>query len=188
MSTSDFLFTSESVAEGHPDKICDRISDTVLDAFLTANPAARVAVETLRSYLTNRLGATLPAAVAAARDQAERRFLRAAYHAVLRGLGHRESSGCKLAPDGRHQQALRSAEVAAPATSTRAIADTVPHMRTLILSLAVVACSSPAKPPVGTPAPSPGPVQTGIATPAATQPPQAAEAAAQTMTADTPTA
>jgi S-adenosylmethionine synthetase len=53
MSTSDYLFTSESVAEGHPDKICDRISDTILDAFLTANPAARVAVETLAT--TNRI-------------------------------------------------------------------------------------------------------------------------------------
>jgi S-adenosylmethionine synthetase len=53
MNTSDYLFTSESVAEGHPDKICDRISDTILDAFLTANPAARVAVETLAT--TNRI-------------------------------------------------------------------------------------------------------------------------------------
>jgi S-adenosylmethionine synthetase len=53
MNTSDYLFTSESVAEGHPDKICDRISDTVLDAFLTANSAARVAVETLAT--TNRI-------------------------------------------------------------------------------------------------------------------------------------
>ena len=53
MNRSDYLFTSESVAEGHPDKICDRISDTILDAFLTANPAARVAVETLAT--TNRI-------------------------------------------------------------------------------------------------------------------------------------
>ncbi|MGH6918521.1 MAG: methionine adenosyltransferase [Geminicoccaceae bacterium] len=53
MITSDYLFTSESVAEGHPDKICDRISDTILDAFLRANPAARVAVETLAT--TNRI-------------------------------------------------------------------------------------------------------------------------------------
>jgi S-adenosylmethionine synthetase len=53
MNTSDYLFTSESVAEGHPDKICDRISDTILDAFLSANPAARVAVETLAT--TNRI-------------------------------------------------------------------------------------------------------------------------------------
>ncbi|MFJ8083984.1 methionine adenosyltransferase [Streptomyces sp. NPDC096205] len=41
------LFTSESVTEGHPDKIADRISDTVLDALLAADPASRVAVETL---------------------------------------------------------------------------------------------------------------------------------------------
>ena len=41
------LFTSESVTEGHPDKICDRISDSILDAILTIDPDARVAVETL---------------------------------------------------------------------------------------------------------------------------------------------
>ncbi|HPG21808.1 MAG TPA: methionine adenosyltransferase [Amaricoccus sp.] len=43
---SDYLFTSESVSEGHPDKVCDRISDAVLDAFLTEDPEARVACET----------------------------------------------------------------------------------------------------------------------------------------------
>ena len=41
------LFTSESVTEGHPDKICDQISDTILDALLTEDPHSRVAVETL---------------------------------------------------------------------------------------------------------------------------------------------
>ncbi|MFH5209956.1 methionine adenosyltransferase [Antrihabitans sp. NCIMB 15449] len=41
------LFTSESVTEGHPDKICDAISDSILDALLTADPYSRVAVETL---------------------------------------------------------------------------------------------------------------------------------------------
>jgi S-adenosylmethionine synthetase len=41
------LFTSESVTEGHPDKICDQISDAVLDALLTQDPASRVAVETM---------------------------------------------------------------------------------------------------------------------------------------------
>ncbi|MFI0929510.1 S-adenosylmethionine synthetase N-terminal domain-containing protein, partial [Streptomyces sp. NPDC021012] len=41
------LFTSESVTEGHPDKIADQISDTILDALLDKDPAARVAVETL---------------------------------------------------------------------------------------------------------------------------------------------
>jgi S-adenosylmethionine synthetase len=51
--TGDFLFTSESVSEGHPDKVADRISDTVLDAFLAADPYARVACETL--VTTNRV-------------------------------------------------------------------------------------------------------------------------------------
>ncbi|RUR00713.1 methionine adenosyltransferase [Labedella endophytica] len=41
------LFTSESVTEGHPDKVCDQISDSILDALLTVDPASRVAVETL---------------------------------------------------------------------------------------------------------------------------------------------
>jgi S-adenosylmethionine synthetase len=49
----EYLFTSESVSEGHPDKVADRISDTVLDAFLTADPYARVACETL--VTTNRI-------------------------------------------------------------------------------------------------------------------------------------
>jgi S-adenosylmethionine synthetase len=42
-----YEFTSESVSEGHPDKVCDRISDSILDAFLARDPQARVAVETL---------------------------------------------------------------------------------------------------------------------------------------------
>jgi S-adenosylmethionine synthetase len=48
-----YLFTSESVAEGHPDKVCDRISDAILDAYLTHDPHSRVAVETLAT--TNRI-------------------------------------------------------------------------------------------------------------------------------------
>jgi S-adenosylmethionine synthetase len=48
-----YLFTSESVAEGHPDKVCDRISDAILDAFLAHDPNSRVAVETLAT--TNRI-------------------------------------------------------------------------------------------------------------------------------------
>ena len=47
MTTSSRLFTSESVTEGHPDKICDAISDSILDAILAEDPKARVAVETL---------------------------------------------------------------------------------------------------------------------------------------------
>ena len=47
MTPQDGLFTSESVSAGHPDKVCDLISDTVLDAFLTLDPGARVACETI---------------------------------------------------------------------------------------------------------------------------------------------
>jgi S-adenosylmethionine synthetase len=50
---SSYLFTSESVSEGHPDKVCDRISDTVVDTFLAKMPEARVACETLAT--TNRV-------------------------------------------------------------------------------------------------------------------------------------
>jgi len=50
---STYVFTSESVSEGHPDKVADRISDTVVDAFLTADPQARVACETM--VTTNRI-------------------------------------------------------------------------------------------------------------------------------------
>jgi S-adenosylmethionine synthetase len=46
MSSPSFLFTSESVTEGHPDKLCDRVSDAVLDALLAKDPYARVACET----------------------------------------------------------------------------------------------------------------------------------------------
>ncbi len=53
MTQGSFLFTSESVSEGHPDKICDRISDAVVDAHLAADPLSRVAVETLCT--TNRI-------------------------------------------------------------------------------------------------------------------------------------
>jgi len=53
MLRQNYIFTSESVSEGHPDKLCDRISDAVLDAFLTEEPEARVACETFAT--TNRI-------------------------------------------------------------------------------------------------------------------------------------
>jgi S-adenosylmethionine synthetase len=53
MTRPNYIFTSESVSEGHPDKLCDRISDAVLDAFLTEEPEARVACETFAT--TNRV-------------------------------------------------------------------------------------------------------------------------------------
>jgi S-adenosylmethionine synthetase len=53
VSIRDYVFASESVSEGHPDKVCDRISDAVVDTFLAADPVARVACETLCT--TNRV-------------------------------------------------------------------------------------------------------------------------------------
>ena len=50
IKNKDFLFTSESVSEGHPDKVCDRISDSILDLYIDADPEARVAVETLVTW------------------------------------------------------------------------------------------------------------------------------------------
>ncbi|MXQ10700.1 methionine adenosyltransferase [Microvirga makkahensis] len=47
LDANDFLFTSESVSEGHPDKVCDQISDAILDAYLRADPDSRVGLETL---------------------------------------------------------------------------------------------------------------------------------------------
>ena len=53
MVKTDYVFTSESVSEGHPDKVCDRISDSIVDLYLGADPQARIAVETLAT--TNRV-------------------------------------------------------------------------------------------------------------------------------------
>jgi S-adenosylmethionine synthetase len=53
LARQNYLFTSESVSEGHPDKVCDRISDSVLDLYLSADPVARVACETLTT--TNKI-------------------------------------------------------------------------------------------------------------------------------------
>nr|WP_019960373.1 methionine adenosyltransferase [Woodsholea maritima] len=53
LARTSYLFTSESVSEGHPDKVCDRVSDAVVDLFLSKDPVARVACETLST--TNQL-------------------------------------------------------------------------------------------------------------------------------------
>ena len=53
VSGDNYLFTSESVSEGHPDKVCDRISDSIVDAYLSCDPNSRVAVETMCT--TNRI-------------------------------------------------------------------------------------------------------------------------------------
>ena len=53
MARKNYLFTSESVSEGHPDKVCDRVSDSIVDLFLAGDPQSRVALETLAT--TNRV-------------------------------------------------------------------------------------------------------------------------------------
>ena len=53
MDNKSYLFTSESVSEGHPDKVCDRISDMVVDSYLKEDPTSKVACETLAT--TNRV-------------------------------------------------------------------------------------------------------------------------------------
>ena len=52
-NSRNYLFSSESVSEGHPDKVCDRISDAVVDLYMAADPHSRVAIETL--VTTNRI-------------------------------------------------------------------------------------------------------------------------------------
>ena len=53
MSKNKFLFTSESVTEGHPDKVCDQVSDGVLDEVLRQDPAGRVACEIMLAPKTS---------------------------------------------------------------------------------------------------------------------------------------
>ena len=53
MSKNSYLFTSESVSEGHPDKVCDKISDMIVDSYISKDPYSRVACETLTT--TNRV-------------------------------------------------------------------------------------------------------------------------------------
>ena len=86
MTRKSYTFTSESVSEGHPDKVCDRISDTVLDLFLSRDPVARVACETLTT--TNRVvlaGETRSSAVVTNEE------IDAAVREAIRDIGYEQS-------------------------------------------------------------------------------------------------
>ena len=85
MTKKDYLFTSESVSEGHPDKVCDRISDAILDAFLTESPTSRVAVETMCT--TNFIA--LAGEVRGPESMTSERFKDIARHAV-REIGYEQ--------------------------------------------------------------------------------------------------
>jgi S-adenosylmethionine synthetase len=82
VSRSNYIFTSESVSEGHPDKVADRISDTVVDAFLSVEPEARVACETL--VTTNRI--VLAGEVRAGRPGASKAENKALTKEIVRSL------------------------------------------------------------------------------------------------------
>ena len=75
MSRKNYVFTSESVSEGHPDKLCDRVSDAVLDAFLTEESNARVACETFattgRVVVGGEVGLSDKKALKAMKDRVE---------------------------------------------------------------------------------------------------------------------
>ena len=91
MSVRHGLFSSESVSEGHPDKLADRISDAVLDAFLTLEPTARVACETLLAdqcvVVAGEFKTRSPHTLRAVREQAV-----AIVAGVLRDAGYRDSA------------------------------------------------------------------------------------------------
>ena len=96
MSLNDYLFTSESVSEGHPDKVCDRISDAVVDTFLAADPLARVACETLTTTNLVVLAGEVrgPAEVAQNRD-----LLESVAREAIRDIGYEQ--------DGFHWQTAK---------------------------------------------------------------------------------
>jgi S-adenosylmethionine synthetase len=85
MSQLDYVFTSESVSEGHPDKVCDRISDAIVDLYLGRDPEARVAVETLAT--TNHV--TLAGEVRS-REAVSPGELEAAARAAIREIGYEQ--------------------------------------------------------------------------------------------------
>ena len=85
MARSNYLFTSESVSEGHPDKVADQISDAVVDLFLSKDPVARVACETL--VTTNRivLAGEVRSSVPVSNDEIE-----AVARATVRRIGYEQ--------------------------------------------------------------------------------------------------
>ena len=85
VARSSYIFTSESVSEGHPDKVCDRISDTIVDLYLAKDPVARVACETLTT--TNRI--VLAGEVRSAHDVSSDE-IEAAVRAAVKDIGYEQ--------------------------------------------------------------------------------------------------
>lgn len=93
MAKGDFLFTSESVSEGHPDKVSDRISDEVVDLFLGEDPLSRVACETLCT--TNRVilagEVRGPSSIVSASGEVDAGKIEALARAAVREIGYEQS-------------------------------------------------------------------------------------------------
>ena len=89
---SSYLFTSESVSEGHPDKVADQISDAIVDLFLSKDPEARVACETMTT--TNRV--VLAGEIRGRRDHGRRGQLGARHPRGDRGGGARRRQAHRL--------------------------------------------------------------------------------------------
>lgn len=85
MSRNDYLFTSESVSEGHPDKVCDQISDTMIDLIIGREPEARVAVETAAT--TNKVVMMGEVNVSSENSVSEEEFIEAA-RATIKDIGY----------------------------------------------------------------------------------------------------
>jgi S-adenosylmethionine synthetase len=87
LSKRDFLFTSESVAEGHPDKVCDQISDAVVDAYLRVDPSARVAAETVA--IPNKV---MIAGEVRSRQKIERDYIEHAARECIKNIGYSQDN------------------------------------------------------------------------------------------------
>ena len=85
MARQSYLFTSESVSEGHPDKVCDRVSDSIVDLFLSKDPFARVACETLTT--TNQI---VVAGEVRCADQVKPEEIEAAAREAVRDIGYEQ--------------------------------------------------------------------------------------------------
>ncbi|MDM7984918.1 MAG: methionine adenosyltransferase [Maricaulis sp.] len=86
MSRTSYIFTSESVSEGHPDKVCDRVSDAIVDLFLSKDPEARVACETLTTTNQIILAGEVRCAGAISDDEIE-----AAARNAVRDIGYEQA-------------------------------------------------------------------------------------------------
>ena len=87
MSRNDYLFTSESVSEGHPDKVCDQISDTMIDLIIGREPEARVAVETAAT--TNKVVMMGEVKISADNAVSDQEFIEAARQ-TIRDIGYEQ--------------------------------------------------------------------------------------------------